>query len=119
MKNIKNWLKNQDINQKRSTGYRAKSPPGLQIVKNSQPGSIPRNERSQWRWIFCSQFFGHLSPTHPLDILTRAGIDHDDVPFLDEQRHLDFGAGFESGIFHQIGCRVAAHAGFGLGYFQL
>ncbi len=41
-----------------------------------------------------------------LDIFTGAGVDLDDVPFLDEARHDEFAAGFNLGRFGDVGCRV-------------
>ena len=59
-----------------------------------------------------------LSGLHTFAILTRAGVDANQVVGVDEQRHTDHGARFDGGFLQGIGGGVALFARLGVGHLQ-
>src|SRR3990170_5762327 len=55
---------------------------------------------------------------HPFDVLARARAPLPAPALLDEQRHLDLGAGLQDGGLERVGPRVAIHPGLGLRHGQ-
>ena len=54
-----------------------------------------------------------------LHVLTRAGIDLQNFPLIDEERHHDHGAGFQSRGLDPSGGRIAFHAGLGVNNLEV